>query len=343
MKRLDTLDELRPFLQLPAINTGRTVTPLGPSGPVMTDMEQLTALTDEKGFIIFKSGLELTSFAYRGQTEDWPCIPALARKDKLEDRFLASCQNIAFQDILSEHPYIALTRSSTFLDTPIYVDLCGLAQHYGLHTDMLDLSLNFEVASFFATCRWDDASRCFQPICTAKRPGIIYRMMFPLWNGGFPAPACNIIGWQPLPRPAQQRAVGIRLRTLDDLDKWPGVQIIKFRQSKDVSSRIFELFNKGKDLFPNDVAADMAEEAKALKQFTASQIQRAWENLENFDPLTPTAAEMRQAIESVAKMDVCDAPKLSWKRFEIERDENKLLDRLRENLSRVRYRLTAYL
>lgn len=309
----------------------------------MTDMEQLTALTDEKGFVIFKSGLELAPFAYRGQTEDWPCIPALARKDKLEDRFLVSCQNVAFQDVLSEHPYVALTRSSNFLDTPIYVDLCGLAQHYGLHTDMLDLSLNFDVASFFATCRWDGESRCFQPISTARRPGIIYRMRFPLWNGRFPAPACKIVGWQPLPRPAQQRAVGIRLRTLDDLDKYPGVEIIKFRQSKDVSSRIFELFNGGKDLFPDDVAADMAEEAKALKQFTASQIQRAWENLEEFDSRTPTSVEMRQAIESGAKIDVCDAPKLSWKQFDIERNTNKLQAKLREDLSRVRYRRAAYL
>ena len=73
-------------MQLPTINTGRTVTPLGPSGPVMTDKEQLTPMTDENGFIIFQSGQELAPFAYRGQTKDWPCVSTLARKEKIEDR-----------------------------------------------------------------------------------------------------------------------------------------------------------------------------------------------------------------------------------------------------------------
>lgn len=337
LKHFKTLDELRPYLQLPTINTGRTVTPLGPSGPVMTDMEQLTAMTDENGFIIFQSGLELAPFAYRGQTEDWPCVPTLDRKEKIEDRLLAACQNIAFQDILSEHPYVVITKNSTFLERPMYVDVSGLAQHYGHATDMLDLTLNFDVASFFATCRWDNESRSFIPINKAKKLGVVYRVMFPLLVDQIPKRATTV-GWQPLPRPEQQRAVGIRMRAQDDFSTWPQVQMIRFRQSKEVSLRIFNLFDKGEILFPPDVAADMAEEAKKLKYFTPTQIERAWKALEIFDPSTPSGMEQRQSIEKSAEIYTCLELKLSWDKYNIEKDQDKLMAQLQSELSGVKYR-----
>lgn len=39
-----------------------------------------------------------------------------------------------------------------------------LAQHYGLETDWLDITNDFNIALFFATCFWDNADKKWYPL-----------------------------------------------------------------------------------------------------------------------------------------------------------------------------------
>ena len=138
MPILPNLDELRDRLAIPAINTGRQIHLFGhAAGPVTDDLEGLHAIADENGCIRLISGTEFSMQMYRGQAQAYPrCIPTLARLEKVEDQFLALCRRIAFEDAIGEHPMVNLAERIRLWDSPLYVDREGLAQHYGLATDM---------------------------------------------------------------------------------------------------------------------------------------------------------------------------------------------------------------
>lgn len=144
MIELLTLDEIRPQLELSSINTGRSFPIGGRSGAITTDDEMLTASTLPSGEVALQSGQEFPNFVYRGQVQDYgECVPSLAREKSIDRRFLECCRNVAFQDVLEEHPHIRFASQSR-----LFVDAYGLAQHYGFATEMLDLTLSFDVASF---------------------------------------------------------------------------------------------------------------------------------------------------------------------------------------------------
>ena len=81
------------------------------------------------------------------------------------------------------------------------VDKIALAQHYELDTGYLDLSHDFDVAAFFATCYRRGAE--WQPQIDGI--GIAYRIELSRIPHG-PLKFAQAVGLQPLPRPEQQRA-----------------------------------------------------------------------------------------------------------------------------------------
>lgn len=138
-------------------------------------------MTDEEGRIILQSGVEFALHMYRGQPEKHvPCLPTLGRLQTPEERLLALCRTSAFEDAIGAAPAVRVAEWFEFFGHPLRVDRQALAQHYGLTTDMLDFTSNFDVASFFAVCRWDRASRGYQPIGTSEAPGAICRT--PPWD-----------------------------------------------------------------------------------------------------------------------------------------------------------------
>lgn len=159
-KTFPDLDTLQQMLTIPPVNTGSQRFLTGPSGIVTDDLEGLYAYRNESGRLHLVSGLEFQDFLYRGQVEEkLPCVPTLGRIDTLEGRLLSLCRGVAFEEALTAHPFV--NKAQQF---GIHVDIEGLTQHYGLATDMLDLTGSFAVASFFATSRWDNESGCYLPV-----------------------------------------------------------------------------------------------------------------------------------------------------------------------------------
>ena len=336
---LPTLDSLRPHLDIAEINIGRQYS-LAPLGIVTDDLETLHAVADEHGRVRLRSGIELFFTVYRGQTaEHRPCVSSLARKQHVEEQLLELCRNVAFEDAIGDHPYVQVCEQTRFLENTLLIDRQGLAQHYGLSTDMLDVTSNFDIACFFATCYWDVATRTYRPVERANVPGILYRIQpLPLIemaaNGKF-----IHVGWQPFHRPEQQRACALIMQAGENFSKLPGVQLVRFRQSEDVSNRIWKSFDKGRMLFPNDAAANLAEQAQCLMQFTRSQFDRAWAKLDSWRGLAISLTD-RSPFEMKLGATVVETPVLSWDGLDIERDKGRLREQLEEVLSRVRFRLT---
>jgi len=179
--------------------------------------------------------------AYRG-------FPLVRRPRKLSEeyrvRFLASqAKTLWYIFLLQKHPAVHRARSLN-----IKMSLGAIAQHYGMSTPYLDLTQSIEIASFFACCEYRD--NAWQPKSTGK--GVIY-----LFN---PMPDAGSIGLVTFSRPVLQKAWFAFLSFGVDFEKLPQVKKLVFNHTPEGSRHYLEMFNYGKDLFPEDPAADIAQD-----------------------------------------------------------------------------------
>ena len=204
----------------------------------------------------------------------------------------------------------------------------------------MDVTSNFDVASFFATCYMDGSGK-YLPLKLSPNPGVIYRLTSVSLELLPNQPEFHYVGWQPLPRPEQQRAGALRLKKGQDFQTTLGVEKIFFKQSAKVSTRIWKAFDEGRALFPPDATAELAEKAKQLTGFTRDQINQAWSELDAWHDQT-SDVKTRQAVELSSGLIEILAPQLNWDGLDVERDETKLRAQLQSVMEKVRYRQTRY-
>lgn len=333
------LDTLQQKLSIPPVNTGRQRFLTGPSGIVTDDMEALHARRNESGMLHLVSGVEFQIFAYRGQVKEIsPCVPTLGRnKDKtLEQRLLSLCRCVAFEEALEIHPLVKKARQ-----LEIYVDCKGLSQHYGQSTDMLDVTGSFAVASFFATCHCENG--CWFPVSDDNAPlGVIYRVNACILQDRQPD-LFHLVGWQPLPRPEQQRAFTIRMEPGQDFlsSKDFTTERAYFKQNAAISHRIWKEFDEGRALFPNDPAEQLSKQAQTICEFTETQMTNAWSRVEAWEcrKFTP---EQRSSIEVSTGITIISSTALTWNHLNVESRDEQLTHKIQDVLNRVRYRRSAY-
>lgn len=63
---LPNLNQLAAMLGIQPVNSGKRSFVGGPSGLVTDDIESLHALTDHEGKTVFRSGIEISPWAFRG-------------------------------------------------------------------------------------------------------------------------------------------------------------------------------------------------------------------------------------------------------------------------------------
>lgn len=76
-----------------------------------------------------------------------------------------------------------------FENLDITVQYQAIARHYGFRTYMMDITSDFEVALFFACCKFDGKTRRWAPLTTVdteveeeKKYGIIFRRAVLPWS-----------------------------------------------------------------------------------------------------------------------------------------------------------------
>lgn len=280
----DSLAKLKERLGIKPVNTGQQ---FNYRGIVFDDVEALQARLSINGDCVnLVSGVEFSMVEYRGQTQEYEsCLSTLDRIQSDHELFAALCRSTYFKQALEYHPAITQLKSAAFdvgaenaKPLPIGIDLDGIAQHYGLPTQYLDITSNFSVASFFSTQRWDNKAKRFEPMRMVPPPGVIYVLHPDALLGyqggeGFPY---KPVGWQPFPRPEQQRANAVCMGTGEDFAKSLPVDIFYFQHSRNQSKRIYEEFDGGDKLFPADGLADFAESVQSKNSFPQRTLDEAF-------------------------------------------------------------------
>lgn len=338
----ENLTRLKQRLGIQPINTGRQ---LNYRGIVSDDIEALHAMRSIKWDCInLMSGVEFPTAEYRGQTQDYGvCLSGLDRIQDDHKLFAALCRAIYFKQALATHPAVMRMQNIALGldDLPVCINLEGIAQHYGLATEYLDITNNFSVASFFATQRWDSKTKKFEPMRAISAPGIIYKMhpmlMMGVAGAGFDEMPYMPVGWQPFPRPEQQRANAIRLKSGEDFAQTSGVVKYRFQHSRNQSKRIYEMFEGGDKLMPADELADFADSLQTKTSFPQSTMDEAFQSYGQRRKPQGTAAKraslMDKAGVALEEHDSFKAQEWNFKQEAFDAEIQRMLGRVRVRMA----------
>ncbi len=207
-------------------------------------------------------------FLYRGETKDHPhCISRLYRKNPSEmEIFLARLHTVEFEMVLRHHPAV-----QDIIEDGLYVHFPCLAQHYGIKTELLDLTSDYWTAAFFAVCEPNASDDSYKPISNLNdKYGVMYKsLILALQGANMGESKLDIIGLQPFLRPGLQKAYSYKIGEKENL---PAHKMI-FKHSEVVSEEIFEMFEGGNRILPKDPIHTKAVEIIKGDNFSSTAFQ----------------------------------------------------------------------
>lgn len=255
----------------------------------------LTGKRDEKCLI---PEVGVLHFLYRGQNEEVvPCIPTLYRGNPNDAQvFLQRMRLVQFRRLLKSHPVV----TRFFERHHFLVNEEGLAQHYGLKTEVLDLTSNLDVALFFATCRYDkntDTYDYYHDNDNGEHEGILY--VFDPVRDNEPTPPLHIdkymngnitpIGLQAFPRPGAQFGYALHIGKGCSTKSW----MYKFTFTSEESKYYYDMFQKGESLWIKDKLIEKTKQIVGQTTFSYSVFKEAYEK---YRPKGCSKTQMKVAL-----------------------------------------------
>lgn len=162
------------------------------------------------------------------------------------------------------HKFMTLFRQ--YVEFPFGTLLAGaIAQHYGLDTQFLDMTDDVKVALFFACCKHIENNQ-YRPITDDDLNTLGTQAVLYFGDDRF----AKIIGYQPFCRCHKQRGYYIDSDIMSQC--WEQSILSKigyikcyFDRTPELSKRIFNEFDGGKLLFPEDGLCQFSDEIKYIK------------------------------------------------------------------------------
>ncbi|MDF0727077.1 FRG domain-containing protein [Cytobacillus sp. S13-E01] len=231
----------------------------------------------------------------------------------------------------------------------------ALAQHYGLETYWLDITNDFNVALFFATCYYDGIEKRWKPLTKEmieKSESTKYGMIFhiPQWQISTKS-MFNVagkyssndeekilindvlpIGFQPFMRCHMQHGYGIRMVDEFPLQEDSTFEKLRFRHSEKLSKEIYERMDQGRLIYPHEGLLDLMDIIEGIKQssvFTEESFDYAFNNNNYFTD------------KAKCRILLCESSILGDKRinigkshpYHLSRQRRRRLDRMYEDFS----------
>lgn len=215
---------------------------------------------------------------FRGESTVHPtCKPVFLRNWK--DR--CTIENIKrneFELLLNSHPIYQLFREGIQLTDKlrfIIENPYGIAMSYGFPTQLLSLTSDINIASFFAVTEYDEAVHKYKPIDNSEnnKTGILY--VFNLMAPFGLIPGLSTVGLQPFVRPGLQKEFAINLAKDADFKDHRFTVGFVFKHDNNISQRIYDRFNQGEAFRPhNDILTSKARQILDSKEVSIAALER---------------------------------------------------------------------
>jgi hypothetical protein len=197
-----------------------------------------------------------------------------------------------------------------------------LAQHYGLDTTWLDITNDFEVALFFATCQWDAEKKIWNPLTKKEADELQYGVIFhiPGWRAkerlmltgltsksGMKHELNNVIlpiGFQPFRRCHHQYAYGISMDKPSPLQDDIGFEKLHFKHSVKLSNKIYEMMEGGRKIYPHEGLNDFQDVIDSIRH--ATLFSNA--TLRNALKRHPQVSDIDQCRKELERSAIFDSP-----------------------------------
>ena len=271
-------------------------------------------------------------------------MPPLPTLDTLRQQYKISPTNIGESFTIGGTSRVVtdvcFCANATWGGSPPRIHAQAIAQHYGFATNLLDTTNSFDVACFLQPASLGGGGN-WRPVTDIGNHGVIYTFpsfMFSVEPDGFERH--HDVGWQPLHRPAQQRATVVSLKEGQSFSDLPGIAIWHFQHDKQIAERLLDQFDGGKALFPEDPARTLADKAMALFAFTQAQIEHAKHAYETWRGCTLSESDLVGMLNA-AGISKVESSSLTWDCVALERDVAVLHNRLAQELRGARVRLVA--
>ena len=198
------------------------------------------------------------------------------------------------------------SRSGQMVQLPLDVDAEALAQHYGIKTELTDLTVNLWVAAFFAATEYHWETDSYTAITDTKKYeyGVFYHYFDPSVHmpGDKREPALRAVGMQPFGRPGNQAGYVLKMKPMENMNRMAGFEKIKFRHVAEINKLIFNYSNCSRNFFPEEL---FQKKLLALRNeehcFSRAALEMAKEQY--FKDYTDTQIKKMMAVKGITLVD----------------------------------------
>ena len=237
---------------------------------------------DDKKFILLSDGHLMPKFReqwrlFRGENKYHQiCKPALWRDGMDENavfierlKFAEFCRVLALMPEVQpfSQSYLEQDPDGCYHQIRLHIDELALAQHYGIKTELLDLTSDKWVAAFFACTNYNNVDDTYSPISTNTfEKGIMY--CYPIKPTGLNSRRLRVVGAQPFERPTEQAAFMLKLDKDDNFNDMCTDRSF-FCQNPMVSIIVYHFANRAGRMFPQETIQQKTRVLVADKTKTA--------------------------------------------------------------------------
>ncbi|MBQ2857925.1 MAG: FRG domain-containing protein [Bacteroidaceae bacterium] len=250
----------------------------------------LSIVTKEKGkkeVDLIPSGKNI-DILYRGQSRFYEnCFPSIYREWTEEKQLLTNLQKSEFILLLDSHPILYDITSKPLyhpqIKEPIWIGINydGLAQHYGICTNLLDFSNDKWVSAFFAVTSYDGKKDKYNVIRPSNNWEENFGVFYVYQNDYNQSDRQNAypIGLHYFNRPGAQSGFALPMIKGQNLNTLPFCKKIFFRHDSNANELVYKMNQNSYALFPEDDLVNYVHTIKETnRHFSSKAIEFCYRN-----------------------------------------------------------------